>query len=193
MIIQKIKLWLVAGSAVITALSSSCVPPPPPRGRVIVAAPHARVGYYVYGRHGRRYFVAGRWMRPRIGAFVEYLPEGYTTVIVGGAPYYYFDGTYFRPNGPGYVVVTVPESNASPMDQPPPPSAAPQAAEQAPSPSGGEAKALSSDTVTVNVPNSKGGFTPVQLIKHGSGYIGPQGEFYPAHPTVDQLKALYGN
>jgi hypothetical protein len=45
----------------------------------------------------------------------------------------------------------------------------------------------------VNVPNSKNGFTPVKLVKQGNGYIGPQGEFYPGHPTVDQLKALYGN
>ena len=45
----------------------------------------------------------------------------------------------------------------------------------------------------INIPNSKGGFTPVRLIKHKNGYIGPQGEFYAGHPTVDALKALYGD
>jgi hypothetical protein len=51
----------------------------------------------------------------------------------------------------------------------------------------------SSDTVTINIPNLKGGFTPVRLIKHKNGYFGPQGEFYTGHPTVAALKALYGD
>jgi hypothetical protein len=46
--------------------------------------------------------------------------------------------------------------------------------------------------VTVNVPNTNGSFTPVTLIKQKDGYIGPQGEYYPGNPTVDQLKVLYG-
>jgi hypothetical protein len=197
MMIQKKKLWIMVGAAVIAAIPSSCIAPPPPSGRVIVAGPHERVGYYVYGRHGRRHFVAGRWVRPRVGIYVEYLPEGYSSVIVRGVPYYYFDGVYFRSNGPGYVVVTVPESDAAPADQPPSPTAAPQAAERQPLPSGEVAKSPSSgpssDTVTVSVPNSKGGFTPVKLVKRDGGYVGPQGEFYSGHPTVDELKALYGN
>lgn len=190
--IQKKKLWLMVGAAVITALSSSCMAPPPPPGRIIVAGPHERVGYYVYGHHGRRHFIAGRWVRPRAGVYVEYLPEGYSSVIVRGVPYYYFDGAYFRPSGPGYVVVTVAESNSAPADQSPP-----AAAELPPWPSGEQATSPpsvpSSDTVTVSVPNSRGGFTPVKLVKHDGGYVGPQGEFYSGHPTVDELKALYGN
>ena len=50
----------------------------------------------------------------------------------------------------------------------------------------------SSGTVVVNVPNSDGTTTPVTLTRQGSGYIGPQGEYYQDTPTVDQLKALYG-
>jgi hypothetical protein len=49
------------------------------------------------------------------------------------------------------------------------------------------------DTVTVYVPNANGRFTPVNLIKAKNGYSGPQGEFYPNHPTIAQLRALYGN
>jgi len=48
------------------------------------------------------------------------------------------------------------------------------------------------DQITINVPNSNGSYTPVTLVKYGSGYIGPQGEYYPGNPTVEQLKALYG-
>jgi len=47
------------------------------------------------------------------------------------------------------------------------------------------------DTATIYVPNSAGRFTPVKLVKHGSGYTGPQGEFYPHSPTVAQLRVLY--
>ena len=29
-------------------------------------------------------------------------------------------------------------------------------------------------------------------IGSGDGFVGPQGEYYPGHPTVEQLKILYG-
>jgi len=47
--------------------------------------------------------------------------------------------------------------------------------------------------VTIYIPNASGGYTSVILKKAGNGYIGPQGELYPEHPTVEQLQALYGN
>ncbi len=50
-----------------------------------------------------------------------------------------------------------------------------------------------SDEVIINIPTSNGGFTPVRLTKHGTGYIGPQGEYYEGNPTVRQLEVLYGN
>ncbi len=46
--------------------------------------------------------------------------------------------------------------------------------------------------MTINIPNSDGTYTPVQISKRDGGYTGPQGEFYSGHPTVDQLKILYG-
>ena len=48
------------------------------------------------------------------------------------------------------------------------------------------------ETLIVNIPNSKGGYTSVTMKKLGNGFIGPQGEYYPGHPTVAQLKVLYG-
>jgi hypothetical protein len=48
------------------------------------------------------------------------------------------------------------------------------------------------ETLVVNIPNSNGSYTRVVLRKSGNGYIGPQGEFYPTHPTVKQLRVLYG-
>ncbi len=50
----------------------------------------------------------------------------------------------------------------------------------------------SGDTVTVNVPNSNGGYTAVVLKRSGNGWVGPQGEFYPDVPTTAQLQAMYG-
>ena len=50
----------------------------------------------------------------------------------------------------------------------------------------------STATVVINVPNSDGTSTPVNLTKKGDGYIGPQGEYYQGTPTADQLTTLYG-
>ena len=103
-----------------------------------------------------------------IGAIIDALPPSHTTVVVAGTPYYYGDNHYYRqaPNG-GYVVVSPPM-----LVQPP---------AQAP------------DTVTINIPNARGGYTAVALRRAGYGYLGPQGEYYAESPTVEQLKALYGN
>lgn len=48
------------------------------------------------------------------------------------------------------------------------------------------------ETITINIPNSNGSYAEVLLRKSGEGYIGPQGEYYPKNPTVEQLNALYG-
>ena len=48
------------------------------------------------------------------------------------------------------------------------------------------------DTVTVNVPNTNGGYTAVVLKRSGNGYVGPQGEYYDQIPTMAQLQAMYG-
>jgi hypothetical protein len=47
------------------------------------------------------------------------------------------------------------------------------------------------DSFTVNIPNNRGGYTAVILRKSGNGFIGPQGEFYPDFPKVEQLKLMY--
>jgi hypothetical protein len=149
---------------------------------------------FAWGGHGGRYhWHGGRWYSPgwfgldvavsalAIGAVVEGLPVGYTTVVVGGAPYYCYGGYYFRHYPYGYVVVPAPVVTSNVVYASTPEST-PVTVTQ---PQG--------KTVTINVPNSRGGYTPVTITKHKSGYIGPQGEYYEGHPTVEQLKALYGN
>ncbi len=48
------------------------------------------------------------------------------------------------------------------------------------------------ETSVVYIPNSNGSYTAVTLTRSGGGYLGPQGEYYPSHPTVEQLAVLYG-
>jgi hypothetical protein len=134
---------------------------------------HYRDGrFYRPGWFGFEFFLA----KPPIGAIVTTLPFGYTTIIVGGLPYYYYDHVYYRAHASGFTVVPAPVVNSNVVYALP---AIPY-------------QASSAETVTVNVPNSNGSYTSVTLVKRNNGYIGPQGEYYPAHPTVDQLKALYG-
>ncbi|MFA6217753.1 MAG: DUF6515 family protein [Candidatus Omnitrophota bacterium] len=121
--------------------------------------------------HNRYYYHQGRFYRPGwfgisfslnappLGAIITSLPFGYSTVIVAGEPYYYYNHIYYRRHPRGYFVVPAPTSG----------------------------------TVVINVPQVRGGFIAVTLVKRGSGYVGPQGEYYEGNPTVEQLQALYGN
>lgn len=138
-------------------------------------------GYDRGGNRGSRYYYRDNsWYRPSwfgfgiavsvltIGALISSLPPRHTTVIVEGTPYYHDDRYYYRelPEG-GYVVVPAPV-----IVQP-----QPQILE----------------TLTVNIPNSRGGYTSVTLKRSGSGFVGPQNEYYPNFPSVEQLRTMYGN
>lgn len=152
------------------------------------------VNAFAWGGHGggRYHWRGDRWYGPgwfgfdvavsalAIGAVVEGLPGGYTTFVVGGVPYYSYGGYYYRQYPYGYVVV--PEPVVIPnVVYAPAPEATPVTVTQA-----------QGNTVTINIPNSKGSYTPVVLTKHKNGYIGSQGEYYEGHPTVEQLRVLYG-
>jgi len=48
-------------------------------------------------------------------------------------------------------------------------------------------------TITINIQNSNGSFTPVTLRQAGTWWIGPRGESYrDGVPSVGQLRPLYG-
>jgi hypothetical protein len=47
-------------------------------------------------------------------------------------------------------------------------------------------------TVTINIQNSNGSFTPVTLHPVGSQWVGPRGEYYDALPSIGQLRPVYG-
>jgi hypothetical protein len=134
----------------------------------VVVSKHKRYHY----RDGRFYwptfFNFGLFVvQPPFGAVVTVLPARHKTLVFGGLTYYHYDNTYYRACPSGYMVVPapVPYPNVSP----------------------------GAERITINVPNARGGYTPVVLTRYGDGYLGPQGEYYPDHPTVEQLKALYGS
>ena len=44
----------------------------------------------------------------------------------------------------------------------------------------------------IQVHNSNGSITPIEIEKKGNTFIGPKGEHYEALPTEEQLKPVYG-
>ena len=101
----------------------------PERGETFRHLPSG--GYYRQYRDESFYFYGGTWYRPwgpqfrviapPIGIGLELLPPYYTTVWVGGVPYYYADGTYYlwRPERREYVVTAAPP-DAAPITRAPP-------------------------------------------------------------------------
>ena len=144
-------------------------------------------GHGGHGGHGHYYYRGGSWYGSgwfwggfaaalAVGTIVATLPPYYETVYVNGAPYYYYDSIYYRPASyGGYIVVPAPATTTvvatSAVTQP---------------------RVTSGEAIVINIPNASGGYTPVTLTKHNTGYIGPQGEYYEGHPTVEQLRVLYG-
>ncbi|MCX5703210.1 MAG: DUF6515 family protein [Candidatus Omnitrophica bacterium] len=145
---------------------------------------HRHGGEVVIAGHDRYHYRDGRFYRPwwfgfefivntpPVGVIVTSLPLGHRTVVVRGTQYYHYNNVYYRSCPSGYVVVSDPATVYTPVVVQPQP--------------------LLGETITINVPNSNGSYTPVKLVKRDNGYIGPQGEYYSGNPTIDQLKTLYG-
>lgn len=118
-------------------------------------------------------------------------------VIQNGVPYYCAGYTYYTQTPNGYMVVAPPVMPAMPQSAPPPYVAAPPvaAAPVAASVNTVNAPAQTEeskrDVYDIYIPNGNGSYTSVTLRKTEKGFLGPQGEFYADHPTVDQLRERY--
>ena len=147
---------------------------------------HHPRGYHYYRGHwwlGDE-IVAGLAM----GAIIAGLPPRCRTVYVGGVPYFYDGMYYYQPGPAGYVVA---QPAIAPVVMAPP--AAPVVAAPAPIPAAVAAPApLQNSSVTVRINNKNGSATSIMMVRKGNGYVGPQGEYYEAMPTNEQLNALYG-
>jgi len=105
-------------------------------------------------------------------------PADYQPVVINGTTYYVNNGNYYLYNGYGYQSVPSPVVDV----QPPPTVIGPS-----------EPVPGDTDSMTINIPNKRGGYISVTLKKSGNGYIGPQGEFYQGFPKVSDLEVIYGN
>ncbi len=157
---------------------------PYPYGRAVISLPGGYVKvifggrpyYYCHGvfynRVNTRYVV----INPPIGAVVETIPVDNQVIVVNGATYYYSSDVYYQYTPRGYMVVQKPVGSTQLVKADVPPEVI---------------NDNGSDYFDVNIPNSNGGYTAVTLKKSGNGFLGPQGEFYPEFPKVEQLKAMY--
>jgi hypothetical protein len=107
----------------------------PVHGYEVHELPHQRVEVVHGGAH--YYYYGGAWYAPHgphfvvvaapVGVYVPVLPAFYTTLWVGGLPYYYANDTYYMYRGAdqGYEVVDPPDQNAvstqDPQGAAPPP------------------------------------------------------------------------
>ena len=133
---------------------------------------------YFYRRGVDRYVI----VNAPVGAVIPEVPYGYEIIVVNGRRYLHYNHTYYLKEPRGYVVVADPlyDGVTLPLDTPAlerfhpvPPDASP-------------------GQYTVNIPDAQGGYIPVTLARKGGGFIGPQGEYYPEFPSVEQLKVMYG-
>jgi hypothetical protein len=106
----------------------------------------------------------------------------YQPVVVNGATYYENNGAYYIYTQYGYQAVATPVGVTAPIVQ------------TGTVVAGSPVSSITDtdDSFTVNIPNEKGGYSPVLLKRSGKGFIGPQGEFYAEFPKVSQLKLMYG-
>ena len=139
-----------------------------------------------YRRMGNQYVV----IPAPVGAVVTTIPAGFQPVIIDGVPYYTINGATYMSTPYGYQVVPTPRPIV--VQAAPAVAAAPE--QPAPATQQGvtiTAPAAAEDAYTINIPNSKGHYTPVVLKRSGNGFIGPQGEYYPEFPRIEQLKLMY--
>ena len=141
--------------------------------------------YYYYDGLYYQYVGDGDFVlvNPPYGAYVSAIPPDFQPVLINGRTYYTSNGVYYLLTDRGYRVVHQPVVYAQPeviVTQP----VTTFVAAPAPVPAQG--------SFPVNIPNSSGGYTQVVIKQSGSGYVGPQGEFYATFPSVAQLKAMYG-
>jgi hypothetical protein len=121
---------------------------------------------------------------PPVGCVVSALPVGFRSLPQSG--HYFAHGVFYRQVDRGFQVVSPPEPVEPPAVLAPPPSPS-QERSVVTSPQ----KPTTELPLTINIPSYKG-VIPIVLQRSGSGYVGPQGEYYTTYPTVEQLKLIYG-
>ena len=144
---------------------------------------HAGMQYYYH--HG--YFYRQGWggyvmVDAPVGVMVPDLPYGYSIIVVNGKRYFYYNRPYFVSGPRGYVVVDAPSYEVFSGSPPVYVLEEPRPADPVTLPG----------SYTINIPGSQGRYVPLTFKRQGTGFIGPQGEYYPQFPSVEELKIVYG-
>ena len=137
------------------------------------------IGGYYYGDpyyYGAPYYYGN----PYYPGYVVASSSSYQPVVINGTTYYVNNGAYYIYTQYGYQAV------AAPVTAPGPVVVQNAVATSVPAAAG------TGDSITVNIPNDKGGSNAVVLKPSGKGYVGPQGEFYSEFPKISQLQLMYG-
>ena len=145
--------------------------------------------YYANGSFYRRFGDAYLAAPAPRGAIVRTIPRDYKPIVIDGVTYYIVHGSVYMQTASGYQVmpqkpfmiekyadeqknmINIPAQTAIVSQQP--------------------VAANAEESFIVNIPNSKGGYTPIDIKKSGDGYTGPQGERYQEFPKVEELKTRY--
>jgi hypothetical protein len=161
----------------------------------------AGVTYYYsegvfYQRRANTYIV----VPAPVGAVVTTVPTAAQVIVVDGVPYYTVNNVTYMYTSYGYQVVPQPTivqtvvqpsvvvvPNTAAVTQP----ASAAAVKTVETTASAASTANTEDSFSVNIPNSKGTYTPVTLKRSGNGFVGPQGEYYPQFPSIEQLKVMY--
>lgn len=124
------------------------------------------------------YYADPYYTAPYYPEYAVVSSSSYQPVVVNGVTYYVNNGVYYIYTQYGYQAVPTPAGVAPVV--------------QTATVIANSASTDTVDSITINIPNNKGGYTAVVLKKSGNGYIGPQGEFYSEFPKVSQLQTMYG-
>ncbi len=174
-----------------------------PHGRVVHSLPYAYTRLFMagieyfywegmyYRRMSNRYVI----VPAPVGTVVTTIPSGCRPVVIDGVPYYNINDVTYMQTSYGYQVV--PEPKIIVIKDSEIKAAAKESvqnelnAQRAASVSAASTANNNGESFTVNIPNSSGGYTPVVLRRSGTGFVGPQGEFYTEFPQIEQLKVMY--
>lgn len=165
---------------------------------VVLSPPRQAYAWFGEERHDR--FHHDRHYHTH-GDIVFGLPSGFISISLGGLRYYYCDGAFYRRSLFSYVVVSPPVgaviTTLPPYEQMVVINGVTYYVsdgiyyQYTPRGYVVVTQPVVQDTFTVNIPNNYGGYTAVAIRRSGNGFVGPQGEFYPEFPTVQQLKVMY--
>jgi len=150
-------------------------------GRTVVVLPSE---FDPLSVHGQTYYYSGGIFYARqadnfanvpapMGALVTTLPSEYVEITLKGVKYATAGGVYYTKVLGGYEVVEPPDGLEDVIIA------------KAPKTVNGD------EAIIVSIRDDAGDYIEIPLTRFGKGFHGPQGEYYPAFPPIEQLREMY--